>query len=133
VAADARCPNCGAEAIGAYCHACGQPQHVEHSIFSIFGKSASDALHLDHVLARTLVDLLRRPGGLISDVLRGRTRPYAKPIATLLLVASSVFLLMQWTGLSEAMRASCRRRRGAASTSWSARRCARSCCSGGST
>lgn len=98
------CPNCGVAVLGVYCHACGQAQRVEHSAYSILGKTASDLAHLDHVLARTLVDLVRRPGGLIADVLRGKTKPYAKPIATLLLVASTVFLFMRWSGLSEAMR-----------------------------
>jgi hypothetical protein len=97
------CPNCGAQVLGPYCHACGQEQHVAHSAFAILGKTVVDFVQLDHVLARTLLDLLRRPGGLIADVLRGKTKPYAKPLATLVLVASVYFVLLRWSGLAAAV------------------------------
>ncbi|TAJ19102.1 MAG: DUF3667 domain-containing protein [Planctomycetota bacterium] len=103
MSAPAPCPNCGTEPIGAYCHACGQQQQVEHTLFTVLGKTASDIGHLDQVLLRTLVDLLRRPGDLVADVLRGKTKPYAKPIATLVLVASTQFLIMRLTGYTEAI------------------------------
>lgn len=103
MSASAPCPNCGTEPLGAYCHACGQQQQVEHTLFAVLGKTVSDIGHLDQVLVRTLVDLLRRPGDLVADVLRGKTKPYAKPMGTLLLVASAQFLLMRLTGYTEAI------------------------------
>ncbi|MBM3977148.1 MAG: DUF3667 domain-containing protein [Planctomycetes bacterium] len=69
----------------------------------MFGKTVADLVHLDQVLLRTGLSLLWRPGALVADVLRGRTRPYTKPIATMLIFASSYFLLLHWSGLSRAV------------------------------
>lgn len=94
MAADARCPNCEAECAGNYCASCGQKLGIVWSARELFTRTAIDFGHLDHVVVRTLVDLVRRPAALIRDNLRGRTRPYAKPFGTLTLVASAYFLLV---------------------------------------
>ncbi|TAJ19103.1 MAG: DUF3667 domain-containing protein [Planctomycetota bacterium] len=91
---DARCPNCEAACAGDYCAACGQKLRIVWSARELYTRTAIDFGHLDHVVARTLFDLLRRPAALIRDNLRGRTQPYARPFGTLTLVASAYFLLV---------------------------------------
>jgi hypothetical protein len=89
-----RCPNCERVASGHYCAECGQELGIAWTTHGLLAKTALDFAQLDHALARTLWELLRRPAELVESVLRGKTKPYAKPFATLLFVATAYFVVV---------------------------------------
>ncbi|WP_412060864.1 DUF3667 domain-containing protein [Rubrivirga sp. IMCC45206] len=93
------CATCGAALHGPFCARCGQ--HVRPGRLTM-GGVAREALHhvssLDSRLARTAVDLVRRPAGLIRDVFAGRTVPYAGPVRYFLLAVTAAQLLAFFLG-----------------------------------
>lgn len=85
----ARCLDCGAEALGPYCHACGQRHESRLSpLRRLIADAASDVLALDGRLARTTKRLFLAPGRLTEAYLAGRRTRYTPPIR--IYVVSSV-------------------------------------------
>ena len=84
-----RCRNCGAEATGNYCPACGQKTDVALPPVGTFLREAVGRyVALDSRLLRSLHALLFRPGFLTREYLVGRRRRYVRP-ARLLMPCSS--------------------------------------------
>lgn len=87
------CPNCGSEAVGEYCSACGQSQRsMDRSAWHLLRESLEDLLSVEGRAFRTLRPLLLRPGALTADYLAGRRAHYTPPFR-LYLVASAAFFL----------------------------------------
>lgn len=88
----APCVSCGAALHGPYCHACGErvvrPADLRLSRF--LAEALSGTFDLDSRPWRTLRTLVRRPGRLTADYVRGHRRPYLSPLQTFLL-ANLVF------------------------------------------
>lgn len=84
------CANCGANAPGAYCPACGQDTRERLPTFARFMREATGRyVALDGKLWKTLWALLARPGFLTREYFAGRRRRYIGP-ARLFLVSSLV-------------------------------------------
>lgn len=97
---DPECPNCGFE-VGSheYCAQCGQVQRdVIPTVRALLGQFFDDFLSLDSKLARTLALLVRRPGALTAEYLRGRQTRYVRPLRLYLLSSLFFFLLMSVVG-----------------------------------
>jgi hypothetical protein len=88
------CASCHERLVGRYCHQCGE-RIVDPQDFTVrhFAEQALEAVtQLDGKLWRTFRTLLRRPGMLTAQYLRGRRSMYMKPFTVFLLV-NVVFLL----------------------------------------
>ena len=88
------CVTCGASLHGAYCHQCGervvQPSDLRLARFLV--ETVSATFDLDSRPWRTLRTMIRRPGRLTTDYVRGHRRPYLSPLQTFLL-ANLVFFV----------------------------------------
>jgi hypothetical protein len=86
------CLNCGALMDGRFCAACGQG-HVERiTLKTFFHELAGQLLEVDRGLLHTFVELLRRPGPMIREYIKGRRRSYTSPLGYIL-IASAFSLL----------------------------------------
>lgn len=98
------CPNCGAELLGQYCHACGQ-KRIHRNEFSLkhFTKhTVHELTHLDsNKILRTITALLFKPGLLAQEYLSGRKGKFIGPIR-LYLTFSAIYFLFAWGALAGA-------------------------------
>ncbi len=96
-----RCANCDAKLRGDYCHKCGE-KHLEREDFAL-AKFLADAFksftHLDSKLLRSLAWLVARPGFLTAEYLRGKRKPYLKPLALFLIINAIYFVSIGYNGL----------------------------------
>ncbi|HST51862.1 MAG TPA: DUF3667 domain-containing protein [Pyrinomonadaceae bacterium] len=76
------CPECRAEFVGDYCHACGEkrPEARDLSIRHFVHDAAKELTSLDSKLYHTLLALLFRPGRLTLEWVAGRRSRYLKPL-----------------------------------------------------
>ena len=76
-----RCPNCDAEADGAYCGLCGQDNRSPRLSFrSIAAATFEHIVDLDVPVLRTIGHLTWRPGWVASEYVRGRRKPFTNPL-----------------------------------------------------
>ncbi|MCA1557386.1 MAG: DUF3667 domain-containing protein [Acidobacteria bacterium] len=100
---NAECPNCGAEQLGEYCHACGQKKIHRHDlgIKHFFGHVIHEFTHLDsNKILRTFTALLFKPGHLTAEYLAGRKGSYINPIR-IYLTFSALYFVFAWGVLSD--------------------------------
>lgn len=89
-----QCANCGNVFTGNYCPACGQEATVGHITWKSVGRSILKVWGIEsRSLPYTLLQLLLRPGYLISDYLRGR-RQYCYPPVNLLFITAIIYTLV---------------------------------------
>ena len=94
-----QCPNCGHVFKGNYCPVCSQSAGDGHITWKWVGKSILDVWGMDtRSLPNTLLQLLWRPGHLISDYIGGHRQVCYKPVNMLFIVALAYVILMQITG-----------------------------------
>jgi len=95
------CTNCGAEAAGAYCAACGQ-RRIEPrlTLRGLARDAAAHWLNLDAPLFATFVGMLRDPGGTARAWVEGRRVAFTNPFKYALLAAAAAFASGQWFGTS---------------------------------
>jgi Protein of unknown function (DUF3667) len=80
------CLNCQQPLAGAYCAQCGQPANTQRLSSRQLAQDVFASLtNLDRGLFHTILDLTRRPAGLIGDYLAGRRAPYYHWLKYLLL------------------------------------------------
>jgi len=89
-----QCVTCGAPLAGRFCAACGEkgPSPDDYRLGHFADEALESFTHADGKIFRSFWLLLSRPGRLTADYLRGRRKPYLKPLA-LFLVANTVFFL----------------------------------------
>lgn len=97
-AAEGPCANCGAALQGAYCHACGQPAHVHHSLWHMIEEALHGLFHFDTKAWRTLPKLALRPGTLTRDYIDGQRARYVSPLALFLFTIFVMFATMAFVG-----------------------------------
>ncbi|HLZ85543.1 MAG TPA: DUF3667 domain-containing protein [Caulobacteraceae bacterium] len=91
--ADEACANCAAVLRGPYCHVCGQgADRHRRSLPHLIWEAIESLFHLDGRLARTVPDLLFRPGRLARDYMEHRIARHVPPFRTFL-VALLIFIL----------------------------------------
>lgn len=93
--ADVRCRNCGGDAPGAYCPACGQETRIALPRVGEFVREAAGRLVAwDGRLWRTLATLAFRPGVLTREYFAGRRRRYVGPARLFLALSLLLFALL---------------------------------------
>lgn len=89
----ARCTNCEAMLVGAYCHACGQSRADHLASLRGFAEHFAEAvLQYDSRALRTVRRLVVAPGALTADYLAGRRARYVGPVQCYALAAALLFL-----------------------------------------
>jgi hypothetical protein len=95
------CANCGAKPKGDYCHKCGE-KYLKRSDFAL-SKFLKDAFrsftHLDSKLFRSLFLLMFKPGFLTAEYLKGKRKPYLKPLALFLIINALYFFTISYNGM----------------------------------
>lgn len=89
------CLNCGHTFTGNYCPVCGQAASTGRLQFKpMILDFLSDLSNLDNRIARTLVELLLRPGYMARNyIIDGKRQTYYKPIALLFLITAAYVLV----------------------------------------
>ena len=91
----ARCPECGIELQGKYCHECGEkrPDHDDLHLKHFLHHGLHEITHLDSKIFRTLLALIVQPGFLTTEYLAGRKHRYVLPLRLFLVIfALNLFL-----------------------------------------
>jgi Protein of unknown function (DUF3667) len=100
-AAAAKCRNCGAPMIGAYCAVCGQERDGHRrSLFKLLHDLFEEIVSFDSRVLRTIVALLVEPGELPLAFNEGRSRRYMPAIRLYLFVSLLFFLTLSATGMA---------------------------------
>lgn len=93
------CLNCGTALLGAFCHRCGQPEHIHRSLFAVWHDLAHGVLHLEGKIWNTLPLLAWRPGDLTRRFIHGERARFVSPIALFLFSVFLMFALFSAFGL----------------------------------
>ena len=94
-----RCPNCDHEFTGNYCPLCGQQAGVGRITWRWVWRSILDVWGMDsRSLPYTLLQLLLRPGYLISDYISGHRQACYKPVNMLFIIAIFYVIIAQLSG-----------------------------------
>ena len=93
---DVACRNCGADAPGTYCPACGQETSLTLPSAGRFMREAAGRyVAFDGRMWRTLFALLFRPGFLTREYFAGRRRRYVRPARLVLVLAIVLFAVVR--------------------------------------
>jgi len=88
------CTNCGARLVGPVCHQCGQTVDTYHRpLVTLLGELLDGLFSLDGRAARTVPNLLLRPGRVTRRYLQGARARFVQPFK-LYIVASLLFFLV---------------------------------------
>ncbi len=88
------CLNCGTLLAGEFCHECGQSGHsIRRPFWSLLGESLETFFSIDGRIARTLPDLVLKPGKITRDYLDGKRARFI-PAFRLYVLASLVFFIV---------------------------------------
>ena len=91
---DTRCLNCGKALEGNYCPDCGQSaRSLRRPFWALLGESLETLFSIDGRIARTLPDLLIRPGRMTRAYLDGQRARFIPPFR-LYVLASLVFFVL---------------------------------------
>ncbi|HEY5048760.1 MAG TPA: DUF3667 domain-containing protein [Rhizomicrobium sp.] len=97
----AKCPNCGAPVIAAYCAVCGQERNTNRrSVRGLVGEFVREITSFDSRILRTSVALVVRPGELSLAFREGRTRRYVPALRLYLFVSLIFFLVLDATNVA---------------------------------
>ena len=95
-AVDRTCRNCETLLAGRYCHSCGQDEGRVHlRLRDLMSESIRDATNLDTPVLRTVVGLVRRPGLMCRDYLRGHRVRYVNPVRFYLMTGALAVVSLQ--------------------------------------
>lgn len=101
---DVRCRNCGADAPGAFCPACGQETTLQLPRAGTFLREAAGRyVAFDGRMWRTLFALAFRPGFLTREYLAGRRKRYVRPSRLVLVLAIVLFAVARFVADPDAM------------------------------
>lgn len=88
------CPNCQQEAMGAYCHHCGQKQGIQRLSWRYLFEDLQQRLFgFDNNYLRTFRDLTIRPGKVVHTIIEGIRVKYVGPIGYYFLMLTIYLLL----------------------------------------
>ncbi|WP_279350664.1 DUF3667 domain-containing protein [Erythrobacter litoralis] len=94
------CLNCGAELLGAHCHACGQEAHLHRTVGALFHDLLHGALHFEGKTWHTLPALILKPGELTRRYIDGERKRFVSPMGIFLFSIFLMFAVFQAIGLS---------------------------------
>lgn len=91
------CLNCNTELVGRFCHKCGQEnREPRESVGSFISHFFYDITHFDGKFFSTLKYLIRKPGFLSAEYLRGRRASYLHPIRMYIFTSAFFFIIFYW-------------------------------------
>jgi hypothetical protein len=89
------CLNCQTEVIGHYCHKCGQENlEPKETVWHLIQHFFNDITHFDGKFFDTVKYLLRRPGFLSLEYMRGRRMAYLNPIRMYVFTSAIFFIIL---------------------------------------
>ena len=89
------CLNCQAEVVGRYCHACGQENlEPRETVWHLVQHFFNDITHFDGKFFGTVRYLLRKPGLLSLEYMRGRRMSYLNPIRMYVFTSAIFFIVL---------------------------------------
>ena len=89
------CLNCGATLAGRYCHVCGQENlEPKETVWHLVSHFFNDITHFDGKFFSTVKYLLRKPGFLSLEYIRGRRMAYLNPIRMYVFTSAIFFIIM---------------------------------------
>ncbi len=88
------CLNCNAELNGRFCHLCGQENlEPKESVWGLISHFFYDITHFDGKFFSTVKYLVRKPGFLPREYLRGRKASYLHPIRMYVFTSALFFII----------------------------------------
>lgn len=95
------CPSCGSEQMREFCPDCGEKRFriEDFSTTRLLSRFFGGLFNFDSRFWRTMASLLRRPGQLTAEAVRGRRQPYMRPVQAFFVCNLIYFLLQPWTGV----------------------------------
>ena len=88
------CLNCNAELNGRFCHLCGQENlEPKDTVWSLIAHFFYDITHFDGKFFTTLGYLVRKPGFLSKEYIRGRRASYLNPIRMYVFTSALFFII----------------------------------------
>ena len=88
------CLNCNAELNGRFCHVCGQENlEPKDSVWGLITHFFYDITHFDGKFFTTLGYLVRKPGFLSKEYIRGRRATYLNPIRMYVFTSALFFII----------------------------------------
>lgn len=92
---DTRCLNCGEPLEANYCPECGQGAHsLRRPFWSLLGESVETLFSIDSRFAKTVPDLMARPGRMTRHYLDGQRARFLPPFRLYVLASLIFFILM---------------------------------------
>lgn len=92
---DSQCGNCGAVLTGEFCHQCGQSaQSLRRPFWALLGESLETLFAIDGRIARTLPNLMFRPGRMTRAYLDGQRARFIPPFRLYVLASLLFFVLL---------------------------------------
>lgn len=88
------CRNCNSPNISNYCSNCGQPIYTKRFTLKSYLITIFNTFSLEKGFFYTLIMLFIKPGILINDYLKGKTRIYINPLKYLLIIGSVFAFIM---------------------------------------
>jgi len=98
------CLNCDTEVIGRYCHKCGQENlEPKETVWHLVQHFFNDITHFDGKFFETVKYLMRKPGFLSLEYMRGRRMSYLNPIRMYVFTSAIFFIILFSFGKPEDM------------------------------
>ena len=89
------CLNCQATLVGRYCHVCGQENlEPKETVWHLVSHFFNDITHFDGKFFATVNYLLRKPGLLPMEYIKGRRMSYLNPIRMYVFTSAIFFVIM---------------------------------------
>jgi len=89
------CLNCQTEIVGRYCHKCGQENlEPKETVWHLVQHFFNDITHFDGKFFETVKYLLKRPGFLSLEYMRGRRMAYLNPIRMYVFTSAIFFIIL---------------------------------------
>lgn len=88
------CKNCGCENIGNYCSKCGQKVFVKRFTLKAFLWVLFDTFTLERGFYHSVFMMFLKPGKLLNDYIKGKTREYINPLKYLLIIGGLFAFIM---------------------------------------
>ncbi|HEY4108531.1 DUF3667 domain-containing protein [Puia sp.] len=92
---ETNCLNCQTEVVGRYCHKCGQENlEPKETVWHLVQHFFNDITHFDGKFFDTVRYLIRRPGFLSLEYMRGRRMAYLNPIRMYVFTSAIFFIIL---------------------------------------
>jgi Protein of unknown function (DUF3667) len=89
------CLNCRSEVVGRFCHHCGQENlEPKETVWHLVQHFFNDITHFDGKFFETVKYLLRKPGFLSLEYMRGRRMSYLNPIRMYVFTSAIFFIIL---------------------------------------